>query len=339
MAAIDWKQFGKELKSAQSVLITSHVRPDCDALGSELGMARVLEKMGKRVCIVNSDITPPNLQFIDPDKRILSVVDCDGLTLRNDFDAMLIVDTSAWVQLGAMADVFRETRAKKFVLDHHQSSDDLQAIVFRDVTAEATGCLVVQAAAAWDIPLDPIAATPLFAAVATDTGWFRFPSAQSPTYEVAAQLIRAGASPSDIYANLYERDTVGRLKLRGVVLSRAKTELNGQLIHTYIKKDDFSETGAVPSDTEDLINLTLAVQGTRFGLIFVEQISRGVKVSFRSRCVLDCSQLAAEFGGGGHKAAAGAFIESDLESARRQVLARVRQAMSDLEQNSGGTPH
>lgn len=339
MAAIDWKQFGRELKSAQSVLITSHVRPDCDALGSELGMARVLEKMGKRIGIVNSDTTPPNLRFIDPDNRISCVREYDGATLRNDFDAMLIVDTSAWAQLGAMGDVFRETRAKKLVLDHHQSSDDLQAIVFRDVTAEATGCLVVQAAAAWGIPLDPIAATPLFAAVATDTGWFRFPSAQSPTYEVAAQLIRAGASPSDIYAKLYEQDTLGRLKLRGTVLSRAVTELDGRLIHTYINKDDFSQTGAVPSDTEDLINLTLAVQGTRFGLIFVEQITQGVKVSFRSRCTLDCSQLAAEFGGGGHKAAAGAFIQSDLESARRQVLARVRQAMLDLEQSSGGTPH
>jgi phosphoesterase RecJ-like protein len=110
-------------------------------------------------------------------------------------------------------------------------------------------------------------------------------------------------------------------------LARTQEELNGRLVHTFVMKEDFAETGAVPSDTEDAINLTLGIAGTEVAVIFVEQLTGGFKLSFRSRCALSCSAVAETFGGGGHKAAAGAFVAGTLEEVQPRVLDVVRQAM------------
>ncbi len=135
-----------------------------------------------------------------------------------------------------------------------------------------------------------------------------------------------GAVPSAIYGDLYERDTIGRVRLRGRILSRTESELDGQLVHTYVRKEDFSETGALPSDTEDAINLTLAIAGTKMALIFIEQLKGGYKISFRSRCHVDSNELARNFGGGGHRAAAGAFVEGDFSEVQKRVLDAARAA-------------
>lgn len=325
--AIDWKRFSEVIQAHQRYLLVSHIRPDCDALGSELGMAAVLETLGKSVRIVNGHATPPNLAFIDPDKRIGVIGQTVQAAELADVQAILILDTSAWAQLGPMSDVIRAFKGTKLVLDHHMSSDDLSAEEFKDVTAEATGRLVVEAAEALNVKLTAKMAMPLFAAVATDTGWYRFSSASAGTYRVAAKLIDAGASPAAIYNALYEQDTLGRVRLRGVILGRVQTELGGRLAHTYVLKEDFTATGSLPSDTEDVINSALAIGGTQFAVIFVEQQSGGFKISFRSRCGVDCSKLAERFEGGGHKAAAGAFVKGSLAEVQPLILDAVRAAM------------
>ena len=325
--SVDWPAFAEVIKSNQRFLLTSHIRPDCDALGSELGMAGVLEALGKDVAIVNGQSTPPNLAFIDPENRIRTIGEDIQASDLEDRQVLMILDTSAWAQLGAMGDVVKTTSAQKIILDHHISEDELGATPFKNTSAEATGRLVAEAADHLGVELTPSIATPLFAAVATDTGWYRFPSATSDTYRLAARLIDAGANPPGIYGDLYEQETLGRCRLRGVILSRLETELDGRLVHTYVRKNDFADTGAVPQDTEDAINLSLAISGTQFAVILVEQQTGGFKLSFRSRCAVDCSEVASKFGGGGHKAAAGAFINEPFESARQMVLDHVRSVL------------
>jgi len=317
--AIDWSLFVALVETNQRFLLTSHIRPDCDALGSELGMAAVLEAAGKEVRIVNGHRTPPNLAFLDPGDRIEAIEDLEE-DPSADVDVLMVLDTSAWVQLGEMADVVRGTSATRVVLDHHKSGDDLGATELKDVSAEATGVLVVEASDALGLSLTAAAATPLFAAIATDTGWFRFPSTHSRTYQVAGRLTEAGANPADIYGHLYEQETLARLNLRGLVLARVRTECEGALAYTHIRLADFEETGALASDTEDLVNLSLTIKGTQAAVILVEQQPDVYKVSFRSRCEMDCSEVAAEFNGGGHQAAAGGSVEGAFEDARRRVL-------------------
>ena len=323
---VNWKAFTSQISHYQSFVLVSHIRPDCDALGSELGMAEVLRTIGKTVRIINAHRTPPALQFLDPAESIEVLgdhVEAEDITC----DCILILDTSAWAQLGDMGDVIRAASCDKMVLDHHVGEDALGATMYKDYQAEATGHLVVQAADALGVRVTRSMGMPLFAAIATDTGWFRFPSVTAETYRVIARLIEAGVVPSEVYGDLYERDTIGRLRLRGTILSRTTAELEGRLMHTFVKKEDFATTGALPSDTEDAINLTLAVEGAKAAVIFVEQLRGGYKLSFRSRCEMDCNEIAKLFGGGGHKAAAGAFLEGTLEDVQARVLPPVREAV------------
>ncbi|GAG42073.1 unnamed protein product, partial [marine sediment metagenome] len=135
------------------------------------------------------------------------------------------------------------------------------------------------------------------AALATDTGWFRFASTTSQTLRLAGRLVDAGAVPDRLYQQLYEDETLARLQLIGRTIARTRTELDGRLIHTWIESADFEATGALPHNSEDVINMTLSVGGTEAAVILVEQATGGCKVSFRSRCSLDCSRVAEQFGG------------------------------------------
>ncbi len=326
--SINWPRLTELLTSHDRFLLTSHIRPDCDALGSELGMAGVLEAMDKEVLIVNAQTTPPNLQFIDPERKLKALgVDIHPHEL-DGIEVLLVLDTSAWAQLGTMSEIVRSTKAHKAVLDHHVGEDDLGAELFKNPQAEATGRLVLETARHLGVRLTPEIARPLFAAIATDTGWFRFGSTSAVTLRSAAELIEGGASPAEIYNQLYEQETLARLQLRGRILARTVTELDGRLAHTAALAEDFKATGALASDTEDVINATLGVAGTQVAVILVEQASGGFKLSFRSRTpTIDCNELARHFGGGGHKAAAGAFVSAPWPEAQSLVLDYVRKAM------------
>jgi bifunctional oligoribonuclease and PAP phosphatase NrnA len=325
---IDWPRFCQIIASHQRFVLTSHIRPDCDALGSELAMAAVLRALGKDVMIVNGQSTPPNLAFIDPAKRIRAIgVDITPAQLA-DREVILVLDTSAWIQLGPMADVIRASQAKKIVLDHHISGDELGAEMFKNPDAEATARLVIEAADQLGVPLTQAIATPAFAGLSTDTGWFRFRSTRGDTMRLAGRLLDAGADPADMYKSLYEQDRAERVRLRGRILANCQTELDGRLVHTSALAEDFTATGALTSDTEDVINESLRIAGTEVAVIFVEIAKDTYKISFRSRGQLDCSVLAAQFEGGGHHAAAGATVPGKFDEVRERVLSAVRAAMT-----------
>jgi bifunctional oligoribonuclease and PAP phosphatase NrnA len=320
---LDWAALVEVLRNCQKVVLTSHVRPDCDALGSELGMLGILEAIGKDVRIVNAQATPPTLAWIDPDRRIESLQTGVKKADLADRDLFLIVDTSAWAQLGAMADVAKEMRAKVLVIDHHVSEDDLSDRWFKDTTAEATARIISEVALRLKVPLTERIATPLYAGLSTDTGGFRFPSTSAETFRVAGRLVDAGASPPAVYRELFEQDSLARIHLVGRTLSGAKPAHDGKVIYSTVRQSDIKEVNALPSDTEDLVNLTLAVKGTEVAVILIEQPDARVKVSFRSRGKVDCNLLAATFNGGGHKAAAGAILPGPFDDALAKVTTAV----------------
>jgi phosphoesterase RecJ-like protein len=154
-----------------------------------------------------------------------------------------------------------------------------------------------------------------------DTGWFRHGNTSPATFTLAALLEQAGARPTEAYERLFEQNTLGRLKLAGLVLGRLQTAHQGRLAHTEIRHGDYEITGATPQDSEDLVNYTLSVAGVEVGLFFMEQPRGGVKVSFRSRAHIDVARLAEQFGGGGHRQASGATLTMPLTDARSRVLA------------------
>ena len=160
---LDWASLLDILRSCSRVVLTSHVRPDCDALGSELGMAGILQAIGKDVRIVNAQATPANLKWIDPRGMIESLAEKVRPADLADRDLFIVLDTSAWAQLGAMADVAKAMREKVLVVDHHVSEDDLSDRWFKDTSAEATARIVYEIGLRLKVPLTERIATPLYA--------------------------------------------------------------------------------------------------------------------------------------------------------------------------------
>lgn len=323
---IDWQPFTKLVGEANSFVLTSHLRPDCDAIGSELGLALALRSLGKKVRIVNGDGVPPHIGFIDPNNDVL-VLGRDVAATDLACDMHVVVDTSAWAQLGPMADVIRGTSARKIIIDHHVSQDDLGAAVFKDTTSESTGRLILQAIEALRVTLTPEMARPLFAAIGTDTGWFRFASVGEATFQAAAKLVAAGAKPNDVFRKLYEQNSLARIRLQGRILSNVKSHLGGRLLSTAITQADLAAVGAEPTDTEDVINRVLGIVGVEAAALFLELGPQETKVSLRSRSTLDVNEVAGQFGGGGHKAAAGVRYQGPLSEAEPAVIAAMSAAM------------
>lgn len=324
---IDWRPFVELVREHESFVLTSHMRPDCDAIGSELGLAHALRSLGKQVRIVNGDAVPPHIAFIDADRET-EVLGRDVTADEITPDVHLIVDTSAWGQLGPMADVVRRSSARKVVIDHHVSQDDLGATVFKDSSAEATGRLVLEAVDALGVAVTPAMAVALFAAIATDTGWFRFPSVGAATLAAAARLVEAGARPSAIFSDLYEQHSFARLQLQGRILINTRSEVGGRLLYSATTAAELAETGAEPTDTEDVINRLLSVAGAEVALLFLELGPRETKVSLRSRSAVDVRQVAEHFDGGGHRAAAGVRYRGPIDEAITTVIDVVRAAMT-----------
>jgi phosphoesterase RecJ-like protein len=322
---IDWAPFVELVRVHRRFLLTTHVRPDGDGLGSMLALADVLQGLGKEPQLVIASTFPHRYTFLDSEQRV------ERFTPPGDrwrgAEAVLVLDTGTWNQLDAFGPFFRELSVPKAVIDHHQTQDDLGARRFVDVTAEATGRLIFEAVTALGVPLATTAASALFVALAMDTGWFRHANTTAATYALASELIRAGARPEVLHDELFERNSLGRLRLTGLVLERLQVTSCGRVAHSEIRRGDYAATGATPQDTEDLVNFTRSVAGVEVGLLFMEQPRGGVKVSFRSRGGLDVARLAEQFGGGGHRPAAGATLPDPLDEARARVLHAVRAAL------------
>ena len=329
---IDWKRFAEMIRSASTILLTAHQRPDGDCFGSEIAMKCILEKLGKEVFVLNPHPVPPTLAFLDENKvlRGLKEASMEERARIGHVDLILVLDTSSWTQLADIGPLFKASPAKKMVLDHHHKGDDIGAERFVDSNAEATGALVVQAAEALNVPLDREIAEAAFVAIATDTGWFRFPSVTSETYRTVAKLIDAGVVPADIYREIYEQESFGRIRLIGRTLAQTESHFDGRVMFTRIMQEDLRLAGALPSDTEDIINMTLQVHGSKVAVLVSELKDGTFKISFRSRCAVDCSRLAAQFSGGGHKQAAGASSDKPFEETKETLLVAVGRALSEL---------
>ncbi|MEZ6068509.1 MAG: bifunctional oligoribonuclease/PAP phosphatase NrnA [Planctomycetaceae bacterium] len=324
---IDWQPLKDLIASRQRFVLTSHVRPDADALGSELGLAAVLRALGKEVRIINPSATPAHLQFLDPAGEISKLGDRFSVDSACDTDVHLVVDTSARKQLDDMCKVLERTSATKVVIDHHVCGDELGAIEYRDVSAAATGVLITELAEFLSVRPDRDAAIALFAAIATDTGWYRFPNTDSRTLGTAARLVDLGAQPSQLFRELYERSSLSRLKLKARILDRVQVVGGGRLAYTVVFRRDFKETNSQPADTEDLVNEGLTIEGVDCAFILVEQPGGQVKASLRSRGPVDVAAVGREFGGGGHVQAAGAMLPGPVEKAEETLLAALHKAL------------
>src|SRR5262245_31981047 len=320
---VDWSPLVAFLRTHDRPLLMTHVRPDADGLGAQLALHDALTALGKHPRVAIASKLPPRYLFLDPGRKV--VEDFRPANFA-DRDSVLILDTGTWNQLDAFGDWLKGSPLPRAVVDHHRTQDDLGGLRFVDIASESTGRLAHEIIRTLGAPVSPAAANHLSMAVATDTGWFRHPNATPRTFELAAELVTLGANPTLLYEQLYESAPLARLRLMGVALERLEVRAKGKVAFTEIYLSDYATTGAVPGDTEDLINYPRSVEGVEVALVLIEQPGGGTKVSFRAKSA-DVSRVAERFGGGGHKLASGARTNLPLPETRDLVLTAVEEAL------------
>jgi len=303
---IDFKKLTDIIFANQSFLITTHVNPDADAIGSEIAFHKLLSVLGKKSKIVNHSETPYNLKFLDSDNIIEKYDEAVHKSLLDSSDVLVALDFNRADRTVSMQRAFSESKQLKICIDHHQDPEDFVDFKFLDIDYAATGHILFDFIRKTKIiNLNKDIAAPLYAAIMTDTGSFRFERTTADLHRLIAELLDTGIDPTDIYDQLYDESKLSKIKLLGRCLSSLKLISNDLIGYMILTQKDFGELSAMESDTENFVNFIISIESVKVGLLFIE-LKNGFKVSFRSKGKIPANKLAGVFGGGGHLNAAGA---------------------------------
>jgi phosphoesterase RecJ-like protein len=330
---IDCSEAIRELRAAGRIVMTTHVKPDGDAMGCLAALRRWLLAEGKEVSVIVPTPPPVKYEFLDPDRAVqVAGRDVDPAAVPAP-DLVCVVDTCAWLQLAGMEPLVAHSSAPVLAIDHHRTRDALADFLLVDPNAAATAVIIHQLLKDAGAPIDAQTATCLFVGLALDTDWFRLPSVDADTLHLAADLVAAGAVPHTIHDQLYLNDDLARMQLRGRAIETLRPALDGRATVMRLTRAMFREFGADIGDTENLINECMRVRGTRVGLMLVEANGDEVRVSLRSRPPVNVLRVAEKFGGGGHHRAAGARLNGSLDKVEATVLEAVAEtlALADAE--------
>jgi len=328
----DLQQAVELINKSERILVTTHTKPDGDAIGCLLAMSDVLNTLGKNVKSLLLSPPPQWYQFLLTEKVPVLDEDVQLEELKagrfGEFDLVMILDTNSPGQLPKFKDYLKQNDKPVLVIDHHRTSDGLGAVELIESDAAATALVVLELFkfAGWEIT-GKIAES-LFVAVATDTGWFQFNNTDSRTFSACAELIDAGAKPTEVYNKLYENFSKQRFMLTTAMLNTFELHLNGRFATMQIKQPDFERTGATYADTENLINECRRISTVDTTALFIELDDGRIRCSLRSKGALDVGEIAAKFGGGGHKMAAGSFVPGPMEKARQLIFDAVSKSLS-----------
>lgn len=319
----EFEEFRQVVERCSRFVLSTHVNPDPDAIGSELAMARFLANHGKIVAVLNHSATPAYCAFMDPKNIIEQFDPSQHANMVLNADAVIVLDANQPERLQSLRPYVQNSKGVKVCIDHHPDRLPFADLYIIDEDSAATGEILYDLLLFLDKEsLTQDIAAPLYAAIMTDSGSFRFPKTDTGLHQIIASLIERGADPVETYRRIYEQGSANRLHLLGRVLTTLKLAHGGKVASMVVTKDMFAQTGTTEEDIENFINYTLSIGGVQVGLMFTE-LPEGIKVSFRSRGEIPINALAQEFGGNGHKNAAGARIpRTDLESILNDVIDR-----------------
>ncbi len=327
----DFQKAVELIGKSGNVLITTHTRPDGDACGCIAAMCDVLAGLGKKVKPLLLSEIPEWYEFLFSEK--VPVLGKD-ITLEQltegqfgEFDLVVIFDTNSYSQLPKFDQYLKQNDKAVLIIDHHVTNDGLGDVELVDSSAASTGLIVYDLFKYAGWPITEKIAGALFVATATDTGWFQFSNTDSRVYRACAELIDAGAKPTEIYHSLYQNFSYERCKLMVAMLNTLELHLDGRFATQHILQRDFEQTGATHKDTENFINECQRISTVEVVALFVELKDGRIRCSLRSTGGVDVSEIAIRFGGGGHKMAAGTYLPGPLENAKQLIMAEIKKQL------------
>ena len=314
MTTTEITRIADAIRARQSFVLSSHARPDGDAIGSQLAMAYALRALGKDVRVVNRDPAPPPLMAFAgvPDIEIAEKVD-------GNFDAAIIMECGDLARTGV------EGLDRGFVIniDHHPGNTGYGQINWFDPAAAACGEMVFDLVVGLGVPLTAEIATHVYVAILTDTGSFHFSSISPRTFDICRILLEAGVDPVRVARSVYDSGTMARLKLSGALLSGMRIDPTGRIALLYLDHEIARAAGGTYEDTDGLINEPLTVKEVQAVVFFKHVQGDEYRVSMRSKGAIDVNAVAKAFGGGGHKNAAGCTAVGRIDNLRQLFVEKV----------------
>ena len=307
---MNWNSLNKIISSSKNIILSTHVNPDGDGIGSELGMYYYLKGIGKKCTIINVSKTPVFLDFIDPEDIIEVWDDNIHVDFVKDVDLAIIFDIGDYKRLESVYKNIEKNHIYSVSIDHHPYDANFFDLALVNTNYPATGHMV------WDFlqynnhrNLNIIQATALYASLITDTGSFRYNSTNSACHLMASHLLECGVNPYDVYESIYERRSKEQLCLLSKSINNLNFYFNNTVCGSIITKKMQKESGANPSHVEGFTDFFRSINKVQIAFCIVEQ-KNNIRINFRSRGKYIINDVAKKFGGGGHKLAAGATINN-----------------------------
>ncbi|MDO8602311.1 MAG: bifunctional oligoribonuclease/PAP phosphatase NrnA [Candidatus Omnitrophota bacterium] len=311
------------IKKFNKFLITSHINPEGDAVGSQVAMAFLLRKLGKEAFMLDDSPVPGSLQFIKGTEEISKEMPHDF-----DYQAVIILDSPDLARIGRINEYIKKD-AVIINIDHHVSNINFGKFNWVEPEFSSAGEMVYDLFKAFKVKITLDEAIALYAAIMTDTGSFRYSNTSSKTHRIAAELIDIGVEPYDMHSRIYETSSIQDINLLGESLQTMKLTEDGKIAWLWVKKEMLKKTKASLEGTEGIISFPRSIGGVEIAILFRETGTEDrVKVSFRSKGKVDVNKLAAEFKGGGHPTASGCTVFGKIEEVENKVLEKAKEMLS-----------
>jgi phosphoesterase RecJ-like protein len=310
------------IREHQTFCVVGHIRPDGDCIGSQLGLALALQNDGKKVTVWNQDSVPEKYKFLNADKIF------EKPRHGEKFDCVIALDCASFERLGKVGECIGD-RKILINIDHHESNPRYGDVNWVSPREPSTGELIFRLLKVARWPITKPIADLLFTAISTDTGSFQYPTTRPGTFHTGAELVTRGADLAKIGNEVYQSYPLSRAKLLKHVYSKFRLGADDRIAWFWLKQKDFNRTGAESDDTEGLIDHIRAIEPVVVACVFEEIEPELTRISLRSKNPdVNVNEIAAQFGGGGHPAAAGARIPGKPLSVQRKVIAAVKKALN-----------
>ncbi|HET9228380.1 MAG TPA: bifunctional oligoribonuclease/PAP phosphatase NrnA [Thermoanaerobaculia bacterium] len=314
----------KKIRLGNRFLLTSHINPDGDALGSELGLARLLRSMGKGAVVWNRDPIPTIYRPLPGSERVHTGEEPPA-GFPDRFDGIIVLECPSPDRTG----LEQHLSARPVInIDHHLGNQLYGSVNWVDSAAPAVGEMIYRLSQGLKLTLDPETASCLYLTLVTDTGGFRFSNATPAAFEAAAALVRDGAHPEQVSQWLYESQPLPVVRLVGEMLQTLQIHTDGRIATARLTPEMFARVGASPGDSEGLIDYPRSVAGVDAVALIRQREDGTHKVSLRSRGEVDVEKIARHHGGGGHRNAAGFVLEGEGEEVRQRVADALANALA-----------